>query len=68
MKVLQATQQQADKLNGTYLNGSQIEFEKDINGNYVVNTNVLLDDDFIEIRNTLLNLPIIEYKPINLNG
>jgi len=67
MKVLKATQQQADKLNGTYLNGSQIEFEKDINANYVVNQNVLLDEDFIEIRNTLLNLPIIEYKPINLN-
>jgi hypothetical protein len=68
MKVLKATQEQAEKLNGTYLNGSKIQFEKDANNNYVLDKNVLIDDDFIEIRDTLLNLPLIDYKPINLNG
>jgi hypothetical protein len=64
MKVLKATQKQAEKLNGSYLNGSKIQFDKDANGNFVVSENVLTDDDFIEIRDTLLTLPLIEYKPI----
>jgi hypothetical protein len=67
MNVLSATQQQADKLNGSYLNESILQFEKDANGNFVVNTNVLNDADFIEIRPTLLTLPLIEYKPIIYN-
>jgi hypothetical protein len=67
MNVLCATQQQADKLNGNYINGSMIDFELDANGNYVINQNVLNDADFIEIRPTLLNLPLIEYKPIIYN-
>jgi hypothetical protein len=67
MKVLKATQKEAEKLNGSYLNGSQIQFEKDANNNYVVDKNVLIDDDFIEIRDTLLNLPLIDYKPIEIN-
>ena len=68
MNVLSATQQQADKLNGSYLNESILQFEKDANGNFVVNQNVLTDNDFIQIRSILLNLPLIEYKPIDLNG
>jgi hypothetical protein len=67
MKVLIATQEQADKLNGSYTNGSILQFEKDANGNFVVNTNVLTDNDFIQIRSILLNLPLIEYKPIIYN-
>jgi hypothetical protein len=67
MNVLSATQQQADKLNGSYLNESILQFEKDANGNFVVNTNVLTDNDFIQIRSILLNLPLIEYKPIIYN-
>jgi len=67
MKVLKATQEQAEKLNGNYLNGSQIQFEKDKNGNFVVTENVLKDDDFIEIRDTLLNLPLVDYEPIITN-
>lgn len=67
MKVLKATQQEAEKLNGIYLNNSILQFEIDANGNFVVNENVLLDNDFIEIRNNLLNLPLINYKPINVN-
>jgi hypothetical protein len=67
MNVLSATQQQADKLNGSYLNESILQFEKDANGNFVVNQNVLTDNDFIQIRSILLNLPIIEYKPIIYN-
>jgi hypothetical protein len=67
MNVLSATQQQADKLNGSYLNESILQFEKDANGNFVVNQNVLTDNDFIQIRSILLNLPLIEYKPIETN-
>ena len=67
MKVLKATQEQADKLNGEYLNGSIISFEIDANNNFVVSENILNDDDFIEIRPTLLTLPLIEYKPIETN-
>jgi hypothetical protein len=67
MNVLCATQQQADKLNGSYLNESILQFEKDANGNFVINTNVLTDNDFIQIRSILLNLPLIEYKPIIYN-
>jgi hypothetical protein len=67
MKVLCATQQQAEELNGSYLNESILQFEIDANGNFVVNTNVLTDNDFIQIRSILLNLPLIEYKPIIYN-
>lgn len=67
MKVLSATQNQAEILNGSYINNSIINFELDANGNYVINQNVLNDNDFIEIRDSLLNLPLIEYKPIIYN-
>jgi hypothetical protein len=67
MKVLSATQNQAEILNGSYINNSIINFELDANGNYVINQNVLNDDDFIKIRESLLNLPLIEYKPIIYN-
>lgn len=67
MKVLSATQKEAEKLNGNYINGSLINFELDANGNYVINQDVLNDYDFIEIRESLLNLPTIEYEPIIYN-
>lgn len=64
MKVLVATLKQKKELEGTYLNGSVLEFILDSNGKYVCNIAVIEDVDFIDIKDKLISLPQIDYKPI----
>lgn len=64
MKVITATLKQKKELEGTYLNGSVLEFILDSNGKYVCNIAVIEDEDFIEIKDKLITLPQIDYKPI----
>lgn len=63
MKVLVATLKQKKELEGTYLNGSVLEFILDSNGKYVCNIAVIEDADFIEIKDKLITLPQIDFKP-----
>jgi hypothetical protein len=64
MKVIQATLKQKKELEGTYKNGSILEFILDANGKYVCNISVIEDEDFIDIKDKLIALPQIDYKPI----
>jgi hypothetical protein len=64
MKVITATLKQKEELEGTYKNGSILEFILDANGKYVCNISVIEDEDFIEIKEKLIALPQIDYKPI----
>jgi hypothetical protein len=64
MKVISATLKQKKELEGTYLNGSILEFILDSNGKYVCNISVIEDEDFIDIKDKLIALPQIDYKPI----
>lgn len=64
MKVLVATLKQKKELEGTYLNGSVLEFILDSNNKYVCNIAVIEDADFIEIKDKLIALPQIDFKPI----
>ena len=67
IKVLKATIDQKNKLEGFYLNGAFLEFIQDIDFNYVVNIDVINDSNFIEIKESLIMLPIIDFKPISFN-
>lgn len=61
--VLKATKEQYNSLNG-YTNGASIiQFQLDGNGNYIIGTQVLFDDAFVEIRDELEMLEEIEYLP-----
>jgi hypothetical protein len=64
MKVITATLTQKKELEGTYKNGSILEFILDSNGKYVCNIAVIEDEDFIDIRTQLEALPLIDYNPI----
>lgn len=64
MKVISATLKQKKELEGTYLNGSVLEFILDSNGKYVCNIAVIDDADFIEIKDKIIALPQIDFKPI----
>jgi hypothetical protein len=64
MKVIVATLKQKKELEGTYKNGSILEFIIDANAKYVCNISVIEDEDFIEIKEKLIALPQIDYKPI----
>ena len=64
MKVISATLKQKKELEGTYLNGSVLEFILDLNNKYVCNIAVIDDTDFIEIKDKLIALPQIDFKPI----
>jgi hypothetical protein len=64
MKVIVATLKQKKELEGTYKNGSILEFILDSNNKYVCNIAVIDDEDFIEIKDKLILLPQIDYKPI----
>jgi hypothetical protein len=67
MNVLKATTEQAKKIEGTYKNKSQIVFSLDANNNLVVSENVLYDSDFIDIKDLLFELELIEYIPLIIN-
>ena len=64
MKVIVATLKQKKELEGTYKNGSILEFILDANGKYVCNIAVIEDLDFIDIKDKLIALPQIDFKPI----
>jgi hypothetical protein len=63
MKVLVATIEQKQALEGIYKNAAVLQFIEDLNNNWVVNIPVISDDNFIEIRTQLEALPQIEYQP-----
>jgi hypothetical protein len=61
MIVLKATLAQKQKLEGFYLNETELKFIQDFNKNWVVNLAVLEDENFIEIKEQLSKLTQIEY-------
>ena len=64
MKVLKATEQQYNELNG-YTNGnSKLEFVKDANDNWIVGLSVITDEAFLAIRPQLELLEEILHNPI----
>ena len=66
MKVLKATEQEYNELNG-YRNGNSVlEFVKDADGNWIVGKSVLSDIAFLPIRPQLEELEEIEFNPIIL--
>lgn len=62
MEVILATKKQKNNLEGIY-NNAELRFIQDINDNWVVNDSVLTDDNFLEIREQLNDLPKIEFTP-----
>lgn len=64
MIILKATQEQYVKLNGYENNNSKINFIKDADDNWVIGKNVLEDPDFAAIKEDLLLLEEIEFKPV----
>ncbi len=64
MKVLKATQEQYEELNGLKFGVSQIEFGKDADNNWIVNHNLIDDPAFLIIKESLLELEQIDYNPI----
>ena len=65
MKVLKANTQQYEVLQG-FANGNHIiNFSSDADDNYIIGKEVLTDDKFIEIRNQLEELEVINYNPKN---
>jgi len=63
MRVLKATLAQKQAIEGTYKNGAVIQFIEDANGIWVVNVNVLQDENFKEIHDKLSELEQINYEP-----
>jgi len=63
MEVLKANIQQYEALQG-FANGNHIiDFSLDADDNYIIGKQVLTDDNFIEVRNQLKQLEVINYKP-----
>jgi len=63
MEVLKANIQQYEVLQG-FANGNHvIDFSLDADDNYIIGKQVLTDDYFIEVRKSLQELEIINYKP-----
>ena len=63
MEVLKANIQQYEVLQG-FANGNHvIEFSLDADDNYIIGKQVLTDDNFIEIRESLKELKVINYNP-----
>jgi hypothetical protein len=67
MKVLKATENKKKLLEGTYKNGAILEFIKDLNNNFVVNTNVINDVNFDDIKTDLQQLEQIDFNPKNID-
>ena len=61
MIVLKATLAQKQKLEGFYKNEAQLQFIEDGNKNWVVNLEVLNDNNFAEIKEQLSKLTQIEF-------
>ena len=63
IKVLKATLKQKQALEGFYEDGYELKFIEDANGNWVVNDKVITNGHFLEIREQLQALPMIDYVP-----
>ena len=63
MKVLKATQEQKENIEGVYSNECEIKFIIDLNNNWIVGTSVLTDTNFESIRKQLLELEEIDFNP-----
>ena len=63
MKVLKATEEQYQELNGYSVGNNTIEFTKDINGNWIIGLSVLSDKNFSS-KQELNELVAIEFEPI----
>jgi len=63
MKVLKATTKQYNLLNGYQKGNNLLEFFQDANDNWIINTEVIEDYAFSEIKEQLSNLTLIDYKP-----
>lgn len=61
MMVLSATLEEKNSLSGVYLRGNRLEFIEDLDGNWVVNQEVINDPDFAAVKTQLELLPVIEY-------
>ena len=61
MKVLKATQEQYDQLNGYEIGVSKLNFVKDGADNWIVGLEVIDNGNFLEIRDELLKLEQIDY-------
>jgi len=65
MEVLKANDIQYEALNGFTNENSHISFIEDADDNWIVGKEVLTDDKFLEIRNELEELEVINYNPKN---
>ena len=64
MKVLKATQEQYDLINGFQNGVHKIEFVKDANDNWIVDVAVKENPAFLGISDILNSLEEIDYSPI----
>ena len=67
MKVLTANINQYNILNNYTKGNNKLIFEKDANGKFIVGIEVLQDNNFIEIKEQLQSLPLIDYNPKIVN-
>jgi hypothetical protein len=65
MKVLKANTQQYEVLQGFANVNHIIDFSLDADDNYIIGKEVLTDNKFLEIRNQLEQLEVINYNPKN---
>ena len=65
MEVLKANDIQYEALNGFTNENSHISFIEDADDNWIVGKEVLTNDKFLEIRNELEELEVINYNPKN---
>ena len=65
MDVLKANQEQFSNLEGFSNGNSYIKFAQDANDNYIIGKEVLTDNLFLEIREQLEQLEVINYNPKN---
>ena len=63
MEVLKANSEQYEALKNFSNGNNYIDFIEDADGNYTIGKEVLTDDIFLEIRDQLEQLSIINYNP-----
>ena len=63
MEVLKANFAQYENLQGFSNGNSHIKFLKDADDNWIIGKEILTDDEFLEIRDQLEQLSIINYNP-----
>ena len=63
IRVLKATQQQYEALNGYSYLANTLQFVKDGNKNWILGKEVLTDPNFTEIHNQLSQLQEIDFIP-----